>query len=128
MPTSFSFHFKTLVQKYLQIFVQKVSLFSKDKAKQNPKINEQKITAYCITHFSCVVKFFDELAITSKCPSTFVYKKQFFVSYTIAIVYHAHVTPFDSFTGIRFNLLATCLFQVNVNSLETPRTHRCLKI
>ena len=81
-----------------------------------------------IINFSCVVRFFDVLAIISKRPSTFAYKKQFFVSYTIAIVYHAHVAPFDSFTGIWFNLLATCLFEVNINSLEAARLHRCLKI
>ena len=63
----------------------------------------QKITAYCIIHFSCVVKFFHVLAIIFNCPSTFAYKKQLFVSYTIVIVYHAHVAPFDSFTSIYNN-------------------------
>ena len=81
-----------------------------------------------ITHFPCVVKFFEVLAIISKRPSTFVYKKQFFVSCTIAIAYHAHVAPFDSFTDICFNLMATCLFEVNINSVDAASLHRCLKI
>ena len=100
----------------------------KTKKNKIQKVNEQKITTYCIIHFSCVVKFFDVLAIISKRPWTFAYKKKFFVSYTITIEYHAHVATFDSFTDIWFNLLATCLFEVNMNSLEVARLHRCLKI
>ena len=123
-------HLRTILKHWFKNICRYLyKFFPSVKTKKNKiqKINEQKITAYCITHFS-FVKFFDVLAIISKRPWTFAYKKQFLVSCTITIEYHAHVAPFDSFTDIWFNLLATCLFEVNIKSVEVARLHRCLKI